>query len=1017
MIKKLFILSCLLFVQEMAYTQESRDYLGPADQYNKAVNLFQQKNYAAAYQLFAKLRSNETELVVVPSEQIINSQMYEALSATYAGKQNGIVLVEQFLHDYPSHPNNNLARLEIAKYYFQNREFSAALENLEQVNPSNLPDEQLDEYNMSIGYTYFVRKQFSRAEQHLKQVANNSKSPNQTEATYYLGLSQYFQKDYNTALVNLKTLEHNPRYSNELPYYFSRILFEQGKYRETINYVEPQLQNQLSNKAEISQIVGQSYFNLKEYEKALPYLENYSKNATSQSPEAQYQLAYTQYQLKMYEQAVKNFEKLNIVNDEIGQYALYAMAESYLQIGKKEKAKNAFSAAANMPYNNTIIEISTFSEAKLNYELQRNSQAISSMKAFIDKYPNSDYNNEANEMLVELFLTSNNYKDALRILESMDNRSNKMNEAYQKVAYFRAVELYNNGKLSTAKPLFDKTIANPIDARYVSLANYWLGEMAYEYNRYQLANNYIQAFLQSNVQKPEQYISQANYTLGYTHYKQKEYSKAANYFSKVSMGNYLADANLRAGDSNFALRNYAQAKNYYEKVNNGFGTDSDYANLQIAILNGLQGQRSAKIQQLQNLFTQKPQSPYADEALYEYARVFVTQENYSKAEQSFNRLITTYPESDQTISTYNQLGLINYNQQRYEKAINYYDKIVKNYPQSKDAQTALATIEEIYIEMGKPNAYFAYLENVEGVNVNADKREEIIYKAAETQFQNGKCQDATQGFTDYINQFPNGVYVANAYFYRGECNNQQGNLEQAIENYRSVINHAPNKFVERSLIRVARYEYRNNNYQAAIQNYQMLENYPNSIYETEVQIGLMRSYNQLNQRETAGQYATKVLLKKTVGKSIETEAEFILAMNTYNAGNIAEAQSKLSAVANKTRNAFGAEARYILAKILLNKKQHQKSITACYRVADETPSEDRWVAKSFILIADNYIGLGELFQAKATLESVIENYKGPDKSIIKEAEEKREQIVAMEQQKSNIMPTQESQEQLQLQEN
>ena len=1017
MMKNIFLFLLVSLCTFSATSQESRDYLNRENQYQKAVNLFQQKNYAAAYQLFAKLRLQDNDLSVIPSEQAINSQMYEALSATYAGKQNGILLVEQFLKKYPSHPNNNLARLEIAKYYFQNRDFNAALNNLEQVDANSLPPEKLDEYNMSIGYTYFVRKQFSRAEQYLKQVANNSNSPNQTEAVYYLGLSQYFQKKYDAALSNLKSIEQNPRYYDELPYYFSRILFEQEKYQETIDYVTPLLKDGISNQAEISQIVGQAYFNLEQYEQALPYLKRYSENASKQSPEAQYQLAYTQYQLGMYAEAVKNFEKLNIVDDEIGQYALYAMAESYLKIGEKEKAKNAFASAANMAYNKDIQEVSAFSEAKLNYELERNNEAINSMNAFIDRYPASQFRSEANEMLVELFLTSNNYKDALTILEAMENRSSEMNEAYQKVSYFRAVELYQNGNLSEAKPLFDKTISTPVDDRYVALANYWLGEMAYEYNRYELANDYIQQFLRSSVQKPEQYVSQANYTLGYTHYKQKEYNQAANYFAKVSTGDFMTDASLRAGDSNFALRNYRTAENYYQRVSGQSTTESDYATLQIAILNGLQGKTSMKLNKLQKLYTEKPNSAYADEALYEYARVFVTQENYSRAEQSFQQLISTYPKSDQLLNTYNQLGLINYNQNKYEQAIEYYDEIVQNYPNTEEAQTALATIEEIYIVMGQPDAYFAYLETVDGVNVDMDKKQEIIYQAAESQFQNGNCEKASEGFTNYINQYPRGIYAANAYFYRGECLNQNGQGELAITNYKSVIDLAPNKFVERSLVRVARSEFRNSNYQSAVQYYQQLEKYPNSIYEAEVKIGLMQSYNQLGQRGDAETYAAQVNEMPSVDSSIKTEAQFILAMNEYGNGDINRAKNQLEIIAVKSRNTFGAEARYTIAKILFEQDQYQKSIEACYRVADETPSEDDWVAKSFILIADNYLEMGELFQAKATLESVIDNYTGNDESILEEAKRKRNNILEQEENKSNLISSPETENQLQLQDN
>jgi predicted negative regulator of RcsB-dependent stress response len=49
-----------------------------------------------------------------------------------------------------------------------------------------------------------------------------------------------------------------------------------------------------------------------------------------------------------------------------------------------------------------------------------------------------------------------------------------------------------------------------------------------------------------------------------------------------------------------------------------------------------------------------------------------------------------------------------------------------------------------------------------------------------------------------------------------------------------------------------------------------------------------------------------------------------------------------------------------------------------YDLVDEMPSYDYWLAKSFILLADNYVKLGNVFQAKRTLQSVIDNHEGEE---------------------------------------
>jgi tetratricopeptide (TPR) repeat protein len=82
-------------------------------------------------------------------------------------------------------------------------------------------------------------------------------------------------------------------------------------------------------------------------------------------------------------------------------------------------------------------------------------------------------------------------------------------------------------------------------------------------------------------------------------------------------------------------------------------------------------------------------------------------------------------------------------------------------------------------------------------------------------------------------------------------------------------------------------------------------------------------------------------------------------------------------VAN-TKTIDAAEAKYNIANIQYHKRQYKTSQKTCFDLVKELPNYDYWVAKTFILLADDYVALKDDFQAKATLQSVIENYKGKD---------------------------------------
>ncbi|RYE28923.1 MAG: hypothetical protein EOP42_15610, partial [Sphingobacteriaceae bacterium] len=60
---------------------------------------------------------------------------------------------------------------------------------------------------------------------------------------------------------------------------------------------------------------------------------------------------------------------------------------------------------------------------------------------------------------------------------------------------------------------------------------------------------------------------------------------------------------------------------------------------------------------------------------------------------------------------------------------------------------------------------------------------------------------------------------------------------------------------------------------------------------------------------------------------------------------------------------------------------YKASQKTCFELINKLGDYDYWVAKTFILLADNYVALKDIFQAKSTLQSIIGNYKGNDEIL------------------------------------
>jgi hypothetical protein len=69
-----------------------------------------------------------------------------------------------------------------------------------------------------------------------------------------------------------------------------------------------------------------------------------------------------------------------------------------------------------------------------------------------------------------------------------------------------------------------------------------------------------------------------------------------------------------------------------------------------------------------------------------------------------------------------------------------------------------------------------------------------------------------------------------------------------------------------------------------------------------------------------------------------------------------------------------AEALYNRAYIQLLDKKIESSRADVYRLNDDFSAYEYWVVKGFIILSDIYLLEEDLFQAKATLQSIIDNY-------------------------------------------
>ena len=173
-------------------------------------------------------------------------------------------------------------------------------------------------------------------------------------------------------------------------------------------------------------------------------------------------------------------------------------------------------------------------------------------------------------------------------------------------------------------------------------------------------------------------------------------------------------------------------------------------------------------------------------------------------------------------------------------------------------------------------------------NVSITEQDSLTYLAAEKIYMSGDCDKSTQLLKNYIEKYPTGSFILNAYFYKADCENRNNKFDDALKAYSFIIEKPKNIFTEQALLGAANINFRNKNYAEALENFTVLENVAEVKSNLlKARIGQMRSAFNLKSYKNAIVAANNVLITEKVAQEKIREAHLILAKSYF-------AQNKLN---------------------------------------------------------------------------------------------------------------------------
>lgn len=986
-----------------AWAQQTQQVINPEARFAEGVQLFERQLYGPAQTAF-------DEYLREPAVRMEASRMADA---TYYAAVSGLRLLQPdaegrilaFADRFPGHPKAALAYYELGRFYFEKKDYERAIPNLQQVAPNLLTPNERAESDFKLAYALFQTKQFDKA----RLLFDRTKTGTHAyvaPSRYYAGFLAFKANDLTTSRADLQEAAKDDAYRTQVPPLLTQILYRERNLDEVIRYGEASLAQQptVVGADEIQLLVGDSYFQKDNYVKALPLLTTVAGKPGVRGPQGkaeaalEYKTGYAAYKTGDFKTAVLRLQPVAAVRDTLGQLAAYHLGLSYLQVegGNKPFALTAFEQARMPIFDSKIAEQATIKVAEINFEQGNTRAVIATLADFHKSFPKSKLEDAADDLLSEAYLSSNDYPAAIRHIEGLSRRSSKIDRTYQRVTYYQAVNEYNANRPEAALPLLEKSLNKPTDPEIRTSANFLKGEALSLLRRWDdAAAAYTNTFRVTPSEGHQDVYRLSRYGLGYAYFNSRKYSEAqvpftaflADSASREGDPN-LTDARLRLADCYYIAKDYQQALALYDKVLAANGPDQDQAFFQKGVVLGLTGRRDDALRTLGEIPRRFPNSRLLDNALFQQAQLEFEAGRFGEAVRGFTALIQQQPTSALVPQAYHKRGVAYANQQQYDPAVADFQKVLDVYATNPVAEAAIFSLQEALTAGGRTEEFDPFLQAYRLRNPDAKSLQSVEYEAAKSLYFAEKYELAVPKFESYLTQYPEAAVGPDVRYYIADSYLRGGDKKAGTAKMREVLNEGRTQFLNKALNRVADLALEEKDYPTAVQFYSRLATSATSRRESSnAQLGLLRATFASGDFNRSRQLATDLLAAGNATLNATNTALLIRAKSSLGLGQYAQGIQELRATTTAASDENGAEAQYLLAEAQFQQKKYKEAREEAFKVNQTYGGYQRWVGFTFLLLADVYSAQGEVFQAKGTLESLI-NGKFPMADIVAEARRK-----------------------------
>lgn len=725
------------------------EYDRAIEEFNKSLNYnpefekarqFLSRSYYQLNQMdkYREERKKTTELKVSSEEE--KAEEYYKLGYEFYSLKDYTVAIEELKKalsiksDYPN------ARYLLAECYFQQKEYKLAQVEYERVVTDSAINEYTDDALWGSGWSYYLLEEYEEAARRFSKLLNDfPDSDLALQVRHKLGKSYFQGNNYpETIKVYQEFLEKYPEYQGkeieEVYYLLGQAYLRSGKYKEA----EEAFNNLLflfpgfELASEVKYYNGLSLFKENKYEEAIVQLKDLISETEiedKKKEEAQYLLARCWLNLQEYSKAIENLESLKQfeVEDSILEKVSFDLGLAYSRQGDKEKAILEFQEFIEKYPQSELIKSAHFELGKDLYDLKKYKLALSELKKastdealylrgkaskelgdqegeitvfeeLREKYPRSNFSQEAYFRLGNYYYNQKRYKEATEEFDKIVQffpQSSLLSESN----YWMGWSYFKLADYKKASEYFNKVEEDEENLSLGQRAKFMVAESWYNLKDYQKAREAYKKFIEMY---PEgDFSANAQYAISWTYLENKEFNASLEEFKKLISiypdSKFAEEAQFRVGKNYFLLGNKDMAKTELEKFINLY-TKSNFRVEAIYLLSQIFLQEEGwmdNIINLERLVREYPDSPYSSEALYGLSLSYYKKDEYEKSIKAGERYLKNYSNREYGDDILYIKAICWEKLENQEKAISDYQDLISKFPQSPYVEKAKERLETL----------------------------------------------------------------------------------------------------------------------------------------------------------------------------------------------------------------------------------------------------------------------------------------------------------------------------------